>query len=1156
MRNGHRTIGGWLAAMAAGAVAVAHLWLASAAMAQGGQVVQWGRESATPGSLLRFTEVACGFSHTYALRGDGSVGGWGSNIEGEINTPANLSSVTQVACGSYHTYALKGDGTLAGWGRNTFGQTNTPANLTNVIQIACGGNHTYALRGDGTLVGWGMNNYGQTNTPAGLTNVIQVACGFSYTYALKGDGTLVGWGSDGGTNTPANLTNVIQVACGGGHTYALKGDGTLVGWGDNYSGQTNTPASLTNVIQVACGGNHTYALRGDGTLVGWGLNENGQTNTPAGLNNVILVACGVIHTYALKADGTLVGWSRNNRGETTTPASLINVIQVACGGLIAGIPPVGFTYALRGDGTLVGWGDNYSGQINTPANLTNVIQVACGGDHTYALKGDGTPVGWGSNFGGGINTPANLSNATQVACGLYHTYALKHDGTLVGWGWNAMGQTNTPVGLANITQVACGDSHTYALKGDGTLVGWGDSYSGQINTPATLTNVIKVACGSDHTYALKSDGTLVGWGYNGDGQTNTPPNLTNVIQVACGGTLTVALLSPQVSDCSNPGGAGTATVKVSGSAWQEVGVWEWSNGGTIQTPGALTDVVIGESKSVGSLCDAQCATLDMAPSATLLAPIDLSLPMSVQDHSIDVGGVARLRGRLWVLASGATQLPADLSVPIVNAGSFDGTFSILQTTVPAPAGKFATLVPSSGFAGGATWSLALRDLPSALNPGEGATGTVAGSAVAAETMDLDGDGFDDLALAIDNGPLLNGTVQVLLNDGLGNLGGTTSVFADAGASGPTSIATGDADGDGRDDLVVGLSGNGTARLFLGGGSGAGSGTLTASTEYAVSGTPRSVLILPSESGGAGQVAVGSTDAGNTVSLFAAASGTASQEVPVQPQPVTMGRRGRVIATGGTTTTSVGQLLGENGALAVLSPGGAGVYSVTQTIPVPGKPVGIDVADIDRDGIADVLTSNASPQQLGTGTALGLLTLFKGTATGFGDAIPIAPSGATSGADASMVDVNADGVRDLVSVHQTLVGQSSAVAILVHQDFPGGALTLGEESVISAVRPVLCPRGDVLGPGSEGVFIVDAGTSSFTNRSLRGGESPSVAIPYRPVVPPCAGDIDGSGTVDASDLATLLNDWGTGGTASDIDGSGTVNGSDLATLLNAWGPCVQ
>ncbi len=48
-----------------------------------------------------------------------------------------------------------------------------------------------------------------------------------------------------------------------------------------------------------------------------------------------------------------------------------------------------------------------------------------------------------------------------------------------------------------------------------------------------------------------------------------------------------------------------------------------------------------------------------------------------------------------------------------------------------------------------------------------------------------------------------------------------------------------------------------------------------------------------------------------------------------------------------------------------------------------------------------------------------------------------------------------------------------------------------------------------------------------------------------------GDLDGDGSVGATDLALLLGQWGTEGSA-DLDGNGSVGASDLAILLGAWG----
>lgn len=53
---------------------------------------------------------------------------------------------------------------------------------------------------------------------------------------------------------------------------------------------------------------------------------------------------------------------------------------------------------------------------------------------------------------------------------------------------------------------------------------------------------------------------------------------------------------------------------------------------------------------------------------------------------------------------------------------------------------------------------------------------------------------------------------------------------------------------------------------------------------------------------------------------------------------------------------------------------------------------------------------------------------------------------------------------------------------------------------------------------------------------------------------CPADFDGSGTVDAADLATLLNGWGSAG-ATDLDGNDVTDAADLASVLNAWGACL-
>jgi glucose/arabinose dehydrogenase len=52
--------------------------------------------------------------------------------------------------------------------------------------------------------------------------------------------------------------------------------------------------------------------------------------------------------------------------------------------------------------------------------------------------------------------------------------------------------------------------------------------------------------------------------------------------------------------------------------------------------------------------------------------------------------------------------------------------------------------------------------------------------------------------------------------------------------------------------------------------------------------------------------------------------------------------------------------------------------------------------------------------------------------------------------------------------------------------------------------------------------------------------------------PCPTDLDGNGSTEAGDLASLLAAWST--PAADIDGNGTTDAGDLAVMLGAWGAC--
>ena len=56
----------------------------------------------------------------------------------------------------------------------------------------------------------------------------------------------------------------------------------------------------------------------------------------------------------------------------------------------------------------------------------------------------------------------------------------------------------------------------------------------------------------------------------------------------------------------------------------------------------------------------------------------------------------------------------------------------------------------------------------------------------------------------------------------------------------------------------------------------------------------------------------------------------------------------------------------------------------------------------------------------------------------------------------------------------------------------------------------------------------------------------------PVTIACTGDLDHDGSDSASDLAAVLNAWGTPG--AELNGDADTNAADRAVALTAWGAC--
>jgi len=333
------------------------------------------------GFLTGVKLIAAGNNHGIALKENGEVLTWGLNTYGQLgdnstttryypirvkgeNGAGFLTGVKAIAGGVFHTIALKENGEVWAWGSNVSGQLgdnsttsyyrypirvkgeNGVGFLTGVKAIACGYSHSIALKQNGEVLAWGRNDYGQ------LGDNSSEASRSYYPVTVKGE------------NGIGNLTGIKTIAAGNGgnHTIALKENGDVLTWGYNYSGQLgnnsttsyyrypirvkgeNGAGFLTGVKAIASGHSHSIAIEENGNIWAWGYNNAGQLgDNTSGTNRLcpvrvksengvgfltgfIKIAGGAYHTIALKENGDVWAWGDNGSGQlgdnSTTPRLL------------------------------------------------------------------------------------------------------------------------------------------------------------------------------------------------------------------------------------------------------------------------------------------------------------------------------------------------------------------------------------------------------------------------------------------------------------------------------------------------------------------------------------------------------------------------------------------------------------------------------------------------------------------------------------------------------------------------------------------------------------------------------------------------------------------------------------------------------------------
>jgi hypothetical protein len=276
--------------------------------------------------------------------------------------------------------------------------------------------------------------------------------------------------------------------------------------------------------------------------------------------------------------------------------------------------------------------------------------------------------------------------------------------------------------------------------------------------------------------------------------------------------------------------------------------------------------------------------------------------------------------------------------------------------------------------------------------------TMGANPIAVAVGDFNGDGNQDLAVAN-----LGGGVTVLLGNGSGGFTVSTGSPFAAGME-PEAVAVGDFNGDGIQDLAIANSGSSNLTVLLGNGSG-GFAAATGSP-FAVGAHADSVAVGDFNGDGIQDLAVANgLDNSATVLLgngsggFATASGS----------PFAAGTYPLSVAVGDFNGDGIQDLAvasQSSGNVTVLLGNGSGGFAPAPGSPfaVQGNPGSVAVGDFNGDGIQDLATANQNADTL---------TVLLGNGSGGFSAIPDSPLAAGTLPGAIVVaDFNGDGIEDL------------------------------------------------------------------------------------------------------------------------------------------------
>ncbi len=324
--------------------------------------------------------------------------------------------------------------------------------------------------------------------------------------------------------------------------------------------------------------------------------------------------------------------------------------------------------------------------------------------------------------------------------------------------------------------------------------------------------------------------------------------------------------------------------------------------------------------------------------------------------------------------------------------------------------------------------------------------------------DFNRDGKQDLAVANINGA----NVSILLGTGNGSFGLATNF---AVGSGPKSVAVGDFNGDANQDLAVVNAGGNSVSILLGN----GNGSFGSPINILVGSSPNFVAVGDFNRDGKQDLAVANFNNGNVSVLLGIGNGNFGSAtnfaVVAGPTSVAVGdfnRDGKQdLAVANQTSANVSILLGT----------GNGNFGLATNFAAGSAPTSVAVADFNGDGRQDLAVANQTSANV---------SILLGTGNGnFGSATNFAAGSAPT--SVAVGDFNGDGRQDLAVANFN----SANVSILLGTG-NGNFGSATNFAVLSS--PTSVAVADFSGDGKRDLAVANANSN---NVSILLNNSPSI-----------------------------------------------------------------